>query len=77
MEEGGRGRDVQDDVRNTWRKLVESEERLKFWKKMVGLGLGVREVEHYGEGLKEKFRSEKMKGSRSDRDVMKERIRES
>ena len=44
IEEGGNGRDAKDEVRNSWRKLIESEERLNFWKRMVGLGLGVREV---------------------------------
>ena len=62
MEEGGYGRDIKEDVRNTWKKLVESEERLKFWKNMVGLKLCVREVENLGEDLKNKFRSEVMKG---------------
>ena len=62
MEEGGLGQDNKDEVRNAWKKLIESEERLKFWKKMVGLGLAVREVEHLGEDLKNKFRSEFMKG---------------
>ena len=69
IEEGGKRRDSKDTVRNVWRKLVESEERLKFWKRMVGLGLGVREVEHLGEDLKQKFRSEVMRGGKKDRDV--------
>ena len=37
-EEGGKGQDAKNNVRNAWRKLTESEERLKFWKKMVGIG---------------------------------------
>ena len=75
IEEGGKRRDSKDTVRNVWRKLVESEERLKFWKRMVGLGLGVREVEHLGEDLKQKFRSEEMRGGRRDRDVIELVIR--
>ena len=58
MEEGGTGRDSKDAVRTIWRKLVELEERLKVWKKILG-----------GD-LKEKFRSEQMKGGRSDRNVI-------
>ena len=45
MEEGG---NRQDHLRNAWRRLVESEERLRFWKKMVGWEVGVREIEHLG-----------------------------
>ena len=37
---------------------------------MVGLGIAVREVEHLGEDLKDKFRSERMKGGRKDREVI-------
>ena len=44
IEEGGRRQDVdensvktaKDMLRDIWRKLVESEERLAFFKKMVG-----------------------------------------
>ena len=57
-------------LRNAWRKLVESEERLKFWRKMVGWEIGVREIEHLGEDLKGKFRSMKMKGGRNEREVI-------
>ena len=67
MEEGGIRQDL---LRNAWRKLVESEERLKFWRKMVGWEIGVREIEHLGEDLKGKFRSMKMKGGRSEREVI-------
>ena len=37
---------------------------------MVGLGLGVREVEHLSEDIKNKFRSEQMKSGKKDRDVI-------
>ena len=67
MEEGG---NRQDHLRNAWRKLVESEERLRFWKKMVGWEVGVREIEHLGEDLKEKFRSMQMKEGQSERKVI-------
>ena len=66
--EGGKR---QDRVRDAWRKLVECEERGKFWDKMVGLDLGVRELEHFGEDIKEKFRSEMMKGGNSEREVIR------
>ena len=38
----------QDLVRDAWRKLIECEERPTFWKRMVSLGIGVREIEHLG-----------------------------
>ena len=57
MEEGGNGRESKDKLRNSWRKMIESEERLKFWKNMVGLELGVREIENLGDDIKQKFRS--------------------
>ena len=62
IEEGGDGQGSKDRLRNAWRKMIESEERLRFWKNMVGLDLGVRETEHLSEDIKEKFRSEAMKG---------------
>ena len=67
MEEGGTGQGdatdtLKDDLRNGWKKLVDSEERLCFFKKMVGLNLQVREIEHFGEDLNSKFRSEKIRG---------------
>ena len=71
MEEGGNWQESKEDLRKAWRKMTESEERLKFWKKMVGLDIGVRELEHIGEGIKEKFRSEAMKGGRSEREVIR------
>ena len=60
----------QDVVRNIWRKLIECEERVTFWKRMIEWGVGVREIEHMGEDIKEKFRSESMKGGRSEREVI-------
>ena len=59
VESGGIGQDI---VRDIWKKLVECEERLCFWKKMVGMGIGVRELEHIGEEIRDKYRSESMKG---------------
>ena len=67
MEEGG---NRQDHLRNAWRKLVESEERLRFWKKMVGWEVGVREIEYLGEDLKEKSRSMQMREGQSERKVI-------
>ena len=79
MEEGGLRQDsgpaesknAKDDLRDRWRRLIESEERLNFFRKLVGWGLEVREIEHLGEGLHEKFKSEKMKGGRSEKVVVK------
>ena len=70
MEERGTRQDYEptaakDSLRDKWRKLIESEERLLFFKKMVGMGLNVRELEHLGEDLNNKFRSETMKGGKS------------
>ena len=56
MEEEGLGQESKNRLRNAWRKMIESEERLKFWKNMVGLDIGVREVEHLSGDIKEKFR---------------------
>ena len=53
IQEGGLS---QDNVRNIWKKQVESEERLCFFRKMLGLDLSVRELEHLGEDLNSKFR---------------------
>ena len=71
MEEGGIGRESKDNLRNAWRKLIESEERLRFWKNMVGIELGVREIENLGENIKEKFRSEAIKEGKCEREVIK------
>ena len=38
-------------MRNSGKKLIECEERLTFWKNMVKLGIGVREVEHMCEEI--------------------------
>ena len=76
MEEGGNEQgDVlttaKNNLRNDWKKLIESEERLLFFKKMVGWDLQVREIEHLGDDLNNKFRSEKMKGARSEKEVVR------
>ena len=54
----------QNSVRNIWRKLIECEERVKFWRKMLNWGLGVRELESISEGIRQKFRSEVMKSGK-------------
>ena len=51
--------------------VVECEERGKFWEKMVGWNLGVRELEHFGEEIKEKFRSEMMRNGGCEREVIR------
>ena len=66
-ESGGKRQDI---VRDIWRKLVECEERLAFWRKMVALGIGVRELEHMGEEIRDKYRSESMKSGKSHREVI-------
>ena len=76
MEEGGIGQDsgvahARDSLRNVWRKQVESEERLKFLRKLVGREISVREIEHLGDELNDRFRSENMKGGRSEQVVLK------
>ena len=79
IEEGGPRRDsepmetkdAKDVLRGSWRKLVDSEERLRFFKYMVGRELEVRDIEHFGDDLNEKFKSEKMRGGRSERAVIK------
>ena len=42
---------ARDNLRDEWKKLVESEERHNFLKKMVGREISVREIEHFGEDL--------------------------
>ena len=76
IEEGGTGQsnvvaEAKNNLRNGWKKLIESEERLSFFRKMVRWELQVREIEHLGESLNNKFRSERMKGARSEREVVK------
>ena len=61
IKEGGARQETKDRLRNAWRKQIESEERLGFWRKMAGLNIGVREIEHISEDFKEKFWSERMK----------------
>ena len=60
IEEGGCGQSnviakAKNGLRNGWRKLTESEERLSFFKKMVRWELQVREIEHLGDDLHNKF----------------------
>ena len=60
MEEGGdkegdEAANAKDSLRDCWRKLVESEERLKFFKRMVGMDLEVQEIEHLGEDIRNKL----------------------
>ena len=57
-------------MRNIWRKLIECEERVTFWKRMIEWGVGVRELEHMGDDIKEKFRSETMKSGGREREVI-------
>ena len=76
MEEGGLGQGtvimkLKDDLRDYWRKLVDSEERLNFFKKMVSWDLLVREIEHFGDDLNNELRSEKMRGARSEKEVVR------
>ena len=71
IEAGGQRKETKDRLRNVWRKQVESEERLKFLKRMVGVNIGVRETEHIGENIVEKFRSEKMKRGESEQEIVK------
>ena len=75
MEEEGNGQDTvnthaRDNLRDVGRRQVESEERLRFFKKMVGLNLTVIDVEHLGDELNNKFRSDCMKGGRSEQVVL-------
>ena len=78
MEEGGQGQDAddtdvkaaKDSLRDSWKKLVESEERLSFFKRMVGRGLEVRDIEHLGEDINSKFKSESMKGGKSEKVII-------
>ena len=68
MEEGGGRQDsvhgstnvAKDNLRDLWKKLIESEERLNFFRKMVGWELNVREIEHLGDDLNNKFKSDRM-----------------
>ena len=79
MEEGGGRQDsvhgstnvAKDNLRDLWKKLIESEERLNFFRKMVGWELNVREIEHLGDDLNNKFKSDRMKGGRSEKVVIK------
>ena len=44
MEQGDEVAMAKNNLRVDWRKLIESEERLIFFKKMVGWDLEVREI---------------------------------
>ena len=72
MQEGGRR---QDRVRDSWRRQIESEERIKFFKQMVGLDLSLREIQHIGDDLNEKFRSDVMREKRQANGVIREIMR--
>ena len=61
---------VKDELRDEWKRLVEFEERLRFWKQMVGWKLCLRELAHIGEELKSKFRSKSMKGGSQEKEVI-------
>jgi len=62
---------AKNELRDEWKKLIEDEERLRFFKKMSGWKLNVREIEHLGENLNAKFRSESMRNARSEKEVAK------
>ena len=66
---------AKNELRDEWRKLIESEERLRFFKKMVGWELEVREIEHLGEDLNHKLKSERMKSARSEKEVIRSIMR--
>ena len=76
IEEGGprqgcEVKEAKDDLRNGWKKLIESEERLRFFRKMVKWDLEVREIEHLGEVLNNKLRSERMREANSEKGVVR------
>ena len=37
----------QDNVRNYWKKLIECEERICFWKRMIEWGVGVTDAAYF------------------------------
>ena len=69
MEERGQGQGAEDTnvksakdvLRDLWRKLNNSEERLCFFCRMFGRALEMRDIEHLGEEINDKFKSERMK----------------
>ena len=69
-DKGENGGNRQDPVRDTWKKLIECEERLTFLKRMIQVGIGVRELEHLGDEIRERYRSERMKSGTSHREVI-------
>ena len=62
QERGGR----QDRVKEKWKKLVESEARVKYWGDLVRMGAGTKELELIGESLHQKFRSIEMQNKRDE-----------
>ena len=52
----------QDKIRDLWRKLVESEARIEIWGKLVRLVVVSKELELFGDNIRERFRSKKMNG---------------
>ena len=70
--QGNGNANAKDDLRNTWKKLVESEERLGFFRRMVKLNLQVKEIQHLGEALNNKLRSEKMRNANSEKEVVRQ-----
>ena len=67
----GVGGKWQDSVRNSWKKLIECQERIKFWQTMILGGLGVRDLQHFGDDLKAKYRSEAMRLGEGEKEVVK------
>ena len=51
IEAGGKRQETNRILRNAWKKQIESEERLRFWKRMVGINIGVREVENISDEI--------------------------
>ena len=73
--QSGKVNAAKNELRDEWRKLIESEERLRFFKKMVGWELEVREIEHLEEDLNHKLKSERMKSARSEKEVIRSIMR--
>ena len=57
----------QDRVKEKWKKLVESEARVKYWGELVRMGAGTKELELIGESLHQKFRSIEMQNKKDER----------
>ena len=76
MEEGGVGRGevaskAKNELCDKWKKVVEREERLNFFQKMVRWGIQVREVEYLGEEIHNKLRSEIMRGGKGEKEIVR------